>query len=89
MQTDCTEKNGSKGVDVLRVKVIPDLAIAIESAATVNIDVFATQLEKGCGVLVGVVESVLLPVVRVIGELNCSLDIYIFRQRGLIAALIK
>lgn len=78
MQTDCTKKDGTKGVDVLRIKVIPNLAISIQGSTTVNIDILATQLEKGSGVLVSVVEGVLLPVVRVIAKLDCSLNVYVF-----------
>ena len=76
METNGTEENGSKNVDVLRIQVVPSLAISIKSAATVHVDVCSAQLEKGGGVLEDLLESVRLPVIGVVGELNVTLDVY-------------
>lgn len=51
------------------------MAVAVEGAAAVDVDVLAAELEEGRGVLEGVVEGVLLPVIRVVGELDGALDV--------------
>lgn len=75
MQTNGTEENRSQNVDVLSIQVIPNLAVAVEEAAAVNVDVVATKLEEGCGVLEDLLERICLPVIGVVGELNITLDI--------------
>lgn len=75
MQPDDAEQDRAQDVDVLCEEVVPDLAVAVEGAAAVDVDVLAAELEEGGGVLEGVVEGVLLPVVGVVGELDGSLDV--------------
>lgn len=75
MQTNGTEENRSQNVDVLSIQIIPNLAVAVEEAAAVNVDVVATKLEEGRGVLEDLLERICLPVIGVVGELNITLDI--------------
>lgn len=75
MQANCAEQDRAQDVDVLSIEVVPYLTIAVQHAAAVDVDVFTTNLEKRRGVLVNLVESVVLPVVRVVGKLNVALDV--------------
>ena len=75
MQTNSTEENRSQNVDVLGIQIIPNLAVAVEEAAAVNVDVVSTKLEESRGVLEDLLERVCLPVIGVVGELNITLDI--------------
>ena len=75
VQADCAEQDRTKDVDVLSIEIVPDLAIAVQHAAAVDVNIFATNLEERSSVLVDLVESVVLPVVRVVGELDVALDI--------------
>lgn len=75
MQTNGTEENRSQNVDVLSIQIIPNLAVAVEEAAAVNVDVVATKLEEGSGVLEDLLERIRLPIIGVVGELNITLDI--------------
>ena len=75
LETNSTEEDGAQDVDVLRIKVVPGLAVTVEGTAAVDVDILASELEEGGGVLESLVESVLLPVVGVVGELDGSLDI--------------
>jgi hypothetical protein len=77
VQTHSTEKDGSQDVDVLSVQVIPDLTIAIKKPTTVNIHIISSKLEECGRVLEDLLESICLPIVRVVGELDVSLDIEI------------
>jgi len=61
----------------LGVKVIPDLTVAIEDTSAVDVDVRTAELEESGGVLEDLLECVRLPVVRVVGELDVSLDVEI------------
>lgn len=76
MQTDSTEKDWTEDVDILGVEVVPDLTITVNGAAAINIYVCPAKLKEGGGVLEGLVEGVLLPVVGIIGELNVTLDVW-------------
>ena len=75
-RADDTEEDGAQDVDVLGVEVIPGLTISVKGAATVDVDVFAAELEEGGGVLVDLLERVCLPVVGVVCELDGALDVY-------------
>ena len=75
LKTDGAEEDRTQDVDVLGVEIVPDLAVAINSSAAVDVDVLATELEEGGCVLEDLVEGVLLPVVGVICELDCALDV--------------
>jgi hypothetical protein len=75
VETNGTKENGADDVDVFGEEIVPNLAVAIESAASVNVDVFTAKLEEGRRVLEGVLEGVLLPVISVVGELKSTLDI--------------
>jgi hypothetical protein len=77
VQTHSTEEDRSQDVDVLSIQVIPDLAIAIEESTTIDVHIIATKLEECGGVLEDLLESVCLPVVCVVGELDVTLDIKI------------
>ena len=76
LETDGAEQDRTQDVDVLGVEIVPDLAVAINGSAAVDVDVLATELEEGGRVLENLVEGVLLPVVGVICELECALDVY-------------
>ena len=54
----------------------PDVQAAIQGAASVDVDVGAAELEESGGILEYLLERIGLPVVRVVCELNGSLDIY-------------
>lgn len=77
VQPDNTHQNGTQNEGVRGVQVVPDLAIAVESTVTINVDVCSTELEESRRVLVDLLEGIGLPVVGVVGELNCALDVYI------------
>lgn len=51
------------------------MAIAIKKATTIDVDVVAAKLKKGGCVLKDLLESIGLPIVGVVGELNIALDI--------------
>jgi hypothetical protein len=65
-QADDAEQDRAQDVDVLGVPVVPDLAVAIECAAPVDVDVLAANLPECGGVLEGKVEGVGVPVVGVV-----------------------
>lgn len=69
-------EDGTQSINVLRVQVEPDLAVAVEGAAAINKDVLAAELEEGGDVLVDELERVGLPVVGVVGEQDGSLDVW-------------
>lgn len=75
LEANCAKEDGAKDVDVLRIKVVPGLAVTVEGTTTVDVHIFATKLEESGGVLVSLVEGVLLPVVGIVGELDGSLDV--------------
>lgn len=68
VETDGAEEHWTQDVDVLGVEIPPGLAVAIDGAATVNVDVCTAELEEGRGVLVDLEEAIGLPVVGIIGE---------------------
>jgi hypothetical protein len=74
-ETNRTEQNWTKDVDILSIKIIPCLTVAVECTASVDVHIFATKLEKRGRILEDLIESILLPVLRVVGELNSSLDV--------------
>jgi hypothetical protein len=78
LKTDGAEEDGTQNVNVLGIEVVPGLAVAVKSTTTIDVDILATKLEEGGGVLEGLVEGVLLPVVGVVGELDGSLDVWNF-----------
>lgn len=80
MQADGAEEDGPQDVDVLRVEVIPDLAIAVDGTATVDVDIGAAELEEGGDVLEDLGKGVRLPVRGVIGELDVALNVCGLRQ---------
>ena len=75
MQTHSTKQNRSQDVDVLSIQIIPDLAVTIEETTTVDIDIISSELEEGGGILEHLLKSIGLPIIRVVGELNRSLDV--------------
>lgn len=75
LQADGAEEDWTKDVNVLGVEIVPGLAVAIKSSATIYIDILATKLEESGGVLEGLIERILLPVVGVVGELDHSLNV--------------
>jgi len=77
VQTHSTEEDGSQDVDILSIQVIPDLAIAIEETTTIDVDIVSAELKECGGILENLLESVCLPVVCVVGELDVTLDIKI------------
>ena len=75
MKTNRTKQDRAKCVDILSVQVVPDLAVAVDRASTVDVDVGAAELEEGRGILKDLLEGVCLPVIGVVGELDRSLDV--------------
>lgn len=65
-QADDTEKDRAQNVDVLGVLVIPYLAVAVERAAAVDVDVLAANLPECGGILEGKVEGIGVPVVGIV-----------------------
>jgi hypothetical protein len=83
LQSDDTHQNGTQDESILCIQIIPDLTISIEGTIAIHIDILAAELEEGRGVLVDLLESICLPVIGVIGELNMALDFYLaFCQSG-------
>ena len=76
MQPDRTEEDRSEDVDILRVEIVPDLSVAVEHTATIDIHVLTAELEKGRCVLEGLEEAVRLPVVCIVRELDVTLDVW-------------
>lgn len=74
MKTDGPEQNRAQHVFVLRIEVIPDLAVSVEHPASIDIDISPTELEKRGGVLVDLLEAVFLPVGGVVRELDVRLN---------------
>lgn len=77
MQAHSTKEDRSQDVNVLSIQIIPDLTIAVEETTTIDIDIISSQLEESCGILEDLLESICLPVVCVVGELDITLDIEI------------
>ena len=75
MQANSAKQDGAQDVDVLGIEVIPDLTVAVEDTSTVDVDISATELKERGGVLEGLVECILLPVVGVVCELDVTLDV--------------
>lgn len=75
MQANNTKQNRSQNIDVLSIQIIPDLTVAVEEASAIDIDIISTELEECCGILEDLLESVCLPVVGVVGELNVALNV--------------
>lgn len=76
VQPDNTNQNWTQNEGVRSVQVIPDLSIAVESAITIDVDVCTTELEESRRILVDLLEGIGLPIVGVVGELNCAQDFY-------------
>lgn len=70
MKTVNTEKYRSKGVDIFSIKIIPNLAITIESSATVYVDVVSSKFEERSNVLETKFERIGLPVVCIVAKQN-------------------
>lgn len=75
MGSDQSKENGTEDVDVLGIEVVPGLTVAVQGTAAVDVDVFASNLEKGGCILEHLLEGVGLPVISIVCELNGSLDI--------------
>lgn len=75
-QPDDAHQDGPQDQVVPGVQVVPDLAVAVQRAAAVDVDVLAAQLEEGRRVLEDLPEGVGLPVVGVVGELDRSEDFW-------------
>jgi hypothetical protein len=57
-------------------EIPPYLALTINCAASIDVDILATENEEARRVLEGEFERIGLPIGRVIRELNCTFDIY-------------
>ena len=77
VQADSTEEDRSENVYVLSIQIIPDLAVAVKETTTIDVHIISTELEECGGVLEDLLESVRLPVVCVVGELDVTLNIEI------------
>ncbi len=71
-----TDQDRSESVDVCRIKIVPDLPIAIDGTTAIDIDVVASELEEWGDVLEDEFERVRLPVGCIVGELNVRLDVW-------------
>jgi hypothetical protein len=80
MEANGAEENGSQDVDVLGVQIIPDLTVPVESATSIYVDIITTELEERGSILKGLIECVLLPIIRIIGELDRALNVYSLGQ---------
>ena len=78
MQTDNTDQDGTKDVYVLRVQVIPYLAVSVESAAAIYVDIRPSDLEERGSVLEDLLEGMCLPIVSVVREEHMSPDIEVY-----------
>lgn len=76
LESHNADKDGAKDVYVLSVKVPPHLAVTVDDSWTIEVDIIATDLEERCGVLECLVEAILLPVIRVIGESDVAKDLW-------------
>lgn len=76
IQADNSHQNRAKNKRILRVQIVPDLAVAVDGATTVHINIFAAELEEGRRVLIDLSERVGLPVIGIIGELDGAEDFY-------------
>lgn len=65
-QADDAEKDRAQDINVLGVPVVPDLAVAVERAAAVDVDVLAANLPECGGILEGKVEGIGVPVVGIV-----------------------
>lgn len=75
MQTDDTHQDWTQGIDVGRIQIIPDLTIAIDGSATVDLHIIASQLEERSRILENLFKGMGLPVCGIIRELNVALYI--------------
>lgn len=75
LQPNNAHQNRAQDQRIFSIKIVPDLSVTVNSSAAVDIDVFAAQLEEGRCVLVDLLECVFLPVVCVVGKLNCTKDL--------------
>jgi hypothetical protein len=76
VQPDNTNQNGTQNEGIRGVQVVPNLAIAIQGTVTIDVDVCTSKLEESRRVLVDLLERIGLPVVGVVGELDCSENFY-------------
>ena len=77
------EEDWTEYVYVFSVKVVPYLAITIQSTTTIDVNILTTKLEEGCCILEDLFEGICLPVVCVVGEENIPTDIKIdMREEG-------
>lgn len=75
IQTNNAKQNRAEDKSVLCVQIVPDLTITVQSAASINVHVLTTELEEGRCILEDLLESIRLPVIGIVGELDGSLDI--------------
>ena len=75
LEADDTKQNRAQDVNVHSKEIIPHLTVAVESAATIDVDIVTTELEERGRVLESLLEGVILPVVRIVGELDRALDV--------------
>jgi hypothetical protein len=80
VEANGTEEDRPQNIDVFGVQIVPNLTIAVESTTTINVNIVTTELEESGSILEGLVKCVLLPVIRVVGELNCALNVCSFYQ---------
>jgi hypothetical protein len=76
VQTDNTNQNGTQDESIRSVQVVPNLTIAVQGTVTIDVDICTTELEEGRRILVDLLEGIGLPVVGIVGELDCSEDFY-------------
>lgn len=75
MESINADQNRTESIDVCRIKIVPDLSVPIDSAATVDVDIIASKFEESCHILEAEFERVCLPVHSIVRELNVRLNI--------------
>jgi len=80
VQSDCGKQDRSLDSLVGIEQIPPRLAVAFESTTSVNMDVLAAEQEEAPRILEVELESVFLPVIRIVGECDTSLYVYVYMR---------
>lgn len=74
MEANGPKENRSQDILVLRIEIVPHLAVTVQHPAAIDVDIVATELEEGGGILIDLLETVFLPVLCIIRKLDVALD---------------
>jgi len=75
VQSDDSHEGWPQNEVVLSEQVVPNLTVSIYCSSTIQLDVVATKLKEGSGVLEDLSEGIGLPVDGIIGEFYIALDV--------------